>query len=139
MRLLSVLSSLWPAALVWLLVTMPALAWHAPDLQRHFTPLPSSLRILLWLAAHVWPYSKIYRVAEWFAHLEAERHSQRLEDEQKTLLTSVRSITRLPSRLDLGLPPLSVAEAEAWMAARLAAGEASSAWTSAGSTSESPA
>ena len=139
---LALLSGLWPAAVVWLLITLPAMAWHEHAI-RQLNP-PRLLRALLWVTVRVWPYSKLHRASAQWQHPGAEM----------SLPTRVRSITWplpghaawsmisfanvLPGRLDLGLPARSLPEADAWMAARVRCGKPLLIQTSAGSTPASP-
>lgn len=127
-RLGSALLPLWEAGLVWAFLVIPTMAWNAHKLRdpsHPFAPLPRSLLALLWLSDHTWPYTKLarasrawdayeQRVSESQAQRQYEQESLALEAEM-SLLTGVRT---MPSRLDLGLPPRSQAEADAWLAAQ---------------------
>lgn len=66
MQVLSALLSCWPALLVWLLIVQPQLAWYSKTLRQEpsFESYPWVIRALLWLADHVWPYTKVARVRD---------------------------------------------------------------------------
>ena len=62
---------LWPAVAVWLVITLPGLAFSlgkTPEL-REVLPFPLSL---FCLTRHVWPYTKVYRLGQGWAQWDEQ-------------------------------------------------------------------
>lgn len=69
------LLALWPAALVWLFLVLPQLAWSSPKLLAPDAPfpLPWYLRWPMRALQHVWPYSRIVALSVRLDHLPGRR------------------------------------------------------------------
>jgi hypothetical protein len=106
----SVWVQLWPAVVVWLVITLPSLAWYGSRMRdSEWLDIGWWLRASIWCVGHTWPYSKLYRLGVAVA----------LSDEQRRLLAMVRRdgtcyvcgakvrparLTHLIHRLDLAGP-----------------------------------
>lgn len=128
---------LWPAVAVWLLIALPSLAWSSETLRQSdlWPHLPWWFRAIAWVVRHCWPYSKLARAGATFARWEHERAEARREARCRVCGDSRwdldHALLHFPGEDDRWqqlwfTPPRfsTQEEADRWLAARAATGEA---------------
>lgn len=138
-RWLHVWVQLWPAEAVWLLIALPTLAFYSPQWSPDVRQtLPWWFRAFQWCVVHTWPYTKLARAGVRYAKWEMRLRAQRLvascsvcHEIPPSVLEVEHALEHFPGEDEAWdaqwwtPPPFnSQEEADRWLAARQATGEA---------------